>query len=143
MVIVGFLILLVAVGVGVSGVLANSGSEHLIGQDFAVLGLQLSGLTTGQLFFYGIIIGVVGMLGLSLLLGAFNRRLASRRSRRALKGSQKEAEALRTDRDRLTQQLDDEHTEQARAEMSTDPGLRPHGTDHVPDRLACRTGGSC
>ena len=122
MVIVGFLILLVAVGVGVSGVLTNSGNEHLIGQDFAVLGLQLSGLTTGQLFFYGIIIGVVGMLGLSLLLGAFNRRLASRRSRRALKGSQKEAEALRTDRDRLTQQLDDEHTEQARAEMSTDPG---------------------
>ena len=122
MVIVGFLILLVAVGVGVSGVLANSGSEHLLGQDFAVLGLQLSGLTTGQLFFYGIIIGVVGMLGLSLLLGAFNRRLASRRSRRALKGSQKESQALRTDRDRLTQQLDDEHTEQARAEMSTDPG---------------------
>ena len=122
MVIVGFLILLVAVGVGVSGVLANSGGEHLLGQDFAVLGLQLSGLTTGQLFFYGIIIGVVGMLGLSLLLGAFNRRLASRRSRRALKGSQKESQALRTDRDRLTQQLDDEHTEQARAAMSTDSG---------------------
>ena len=121
MVIVGFLILLVAVGVGVSGVLSNSGSEHLLGQDFAVLGLQLSGLTTGQLFFYGIIIGVVGMLGLSLLLGAFNRRLGSRRSRRALKGSQKESQALRTDRDRLTQQLDDEHAEQARAEMSNDP----------------------
>ena len=121
MVIVGFLILLVAVGVGVSGVLANGGSEHLIGQDFAVLGLQLSGLTTGQLFFYGIIIGVVGMLGLSLVLGAFNRRLGSRRSRRALKGSQKESQALRTDRDRLTQQLDDEHAEQARSEMSNDP----------------------
>ena len=121
MVIVGFLILLVAVGVGVSGVLANSGSEHLIGQDFAVLGLQLSGLTTGQLFFYGIIIGVVGMLGLSLVLGAFNRRMGSRRSRRALKGSQKESQALRTDRDRLTQQLDDEHAEQARVEMSNDP----------------------
>ena len=56
------------------------------------------------------------MLGLSLLLGVFNKRVASRRSRRALKGSQKESQALRTDRDRLTQQLDDEHTEQARAE---------------------------
>ncbi|MGB7981392.1 MAG: hypothetical protein WCF36_11445 [Candidatus Nanopelagicales bacterium] len=118
MVIVGLLILLAAIGVGLSGVLANSGSEHLLGQDFSVLGLQLSGLTTGQLFLYGIIIGVVGMLGLSLLLGVFNRRLASRRSRRALKGSQKESQALRTDRDRLTQQLDDEHTEQARAESS-------------------------
>jgi uncharacterized membrane protein len=118
MVIVGLLILLVAIGVGLSGVLANSGSEHLLGQDFSVLGLQLSGLTTGQLFGYGIIIGVLGMLGLSLLLGVFNRRLASRRSRRALKGSQKESQALRTDRDRLTQQLDDEHTEQARAESA-------------------------
>ncbi len=119
MVIVGLLILLVAIGVGLSGVWANSGSEHLLGQDFSVLGLQLSGLTTGQLFLYGIIIGVVGMLGLSLLLGVFNRRLASRRSRRALKGSQKESQALRT----VTQQLDDEHTEQARAESSDAPGL--------------------
>jgi uncharacterized membrane protein len=109
MVIVGLLILLAAIGVGLSGVWANSGSEHLLGQDFTVLGLQLSGLTTGQLFGYGIFIGVLGMLGLSLLLGVFNKRLASRRSRRALTGSQKESHALRTDRDRLAQQLDDEH----------------------------------
>jgi len=125
-VIVGLLILLAAIGIGLSGVLANSGSEHLLGQDFNVLGLQLSGLTTGQLFFYGIVIGVVGMLGLSLLLGVFTKRMASRRSRRALKGSQKESQALRTDRDRLTQQLDDEHTEQARAESANTadpPGL--------------------
>lgn len=111
MVIVGLLIMLAAIGVGLSGVLANSGSEHLLTQDFSVLGLYLSGLTTGQVFLYGIIVGVVGMLGLSLLLGVFNKRLASRRSRRALKGSQQESQELRTDRDRLSQQLDDEHTE--------------------------------
>ena len=122
MVIVGFLILLVAIAVGLSGVLANSGSEHLLGQDFSVLGLQLSGLTTGQLFLYGIIIGVLGMLGLSLLLGVFNKRLASRRARRALKGSQKESQSLRTDRDRLTQQLDDELAERARAQSADAPG---------------------
>ena len=40
MVIVGLLILLAAIGIGLSGVLANSGSEHLLGQDFSVLGLQ-------------------------------------------------------------------------------------------------------
>ena len=131
MVIVGLLMLLAAVGVGLSGALANSGSEHLLGQDFSVLGLQLGGLTTGQLFLYGIIIGVLGMLGLSLLLGVFNKRMASRKSRRALKGSQKESQALRTDRDRLTQQLDDEHTEQARAESSTtaDPPAAPNTRD--------------
>ena len=118
MVIAGLVVLLLAVGVGVSGVLANSGSAHLLGQDFSVLGLQLAGLTTGGLFLAGIVVGVVGMLGLGLLLGPINRRLASRRARRALKGSQQESQVLRTDRDRLTQQLDDEHSEQARAEMS-------------------------
>ena len=56
------------------------------------------------------------MLGLCLLLGVFTERMASRRSRRELKGSQKESQELRTDRDRLTQQLDDEHTERDRAE---------------------------
>lgn len=122
MVIVGLLILLAAIGVGLSGVWANSGSEHLLGQDFTVLGLQLSGLTTGQLFGYGIVIGVLGMLGLSLLLGVFNRRLASRRSRRALTGSQRESQALRTDRDRLTQQLDDEHAERVRTESAEAAG---------------------
>lgn len=110
MVIVGLLILLSAVAVGLFGVFANSGSEHLLGQDFSVLGLHLTGLTTGQLFLFGIIVGVVGMLGLSLLGGVFNKRLASRRARRELKGSQKESQSLRTDRDRLTQQLEDEHT---------------------------------
>lgn len=123
MVIVGLLLLLAAIGVGLAGVLANSGSENLLGQDFTVLGLQLSGLTTGQLFMYGIITGILGMLGLSLLLGVFSKRLASRRSRRALKGSQKESQALRTDRDRLTQQLDDEHSERERAAESAEvPG---------------------
>ena len=122
MVIVGLLILLAAIGIGLSGVWANSGSEHLLGQDFSVLGLQLGGLSTGQLFLYGIIIGVLGMLGLSLLLGVFDKRLASRRARRALKGSQNESQSLRNDRDRLTQQLDDEHTERARMESSDPPG---------------------
>lgn len=110
MVIVGLFILLAAIGVGVSGVWANSGVEHLLVQDFSVLGLHLSGLTTGQVFLSGIIVGVAGMLGLSLLLGVFNKRVASRRSRKALKGSQQESQELRTDRDRLSQQLDDEHT---------------------------------
>jgi hypothetical protein len=43
-----------------------------------------------------------------MLLGAFNRRLASRGSRRELKGSRRESAALRLDRERLSQQLDDE-----------------------------------
>jgi hypothetical protein len=53
----------------------------------------------------------VGMLGLAMMFGAVNRRLASRRAQRKLKGSQSESAALREDRDRLTRQLDEEHAE--------------------------------
>lgn len=116
MMFLGLLVLLAAAGVAASGVASNWGPEHLLGQDFSVLGLHLGGLSTGQLFLYGIIVGVVAMLGLSMLAGIFNRRLASRRSRRELKGSRRETDALRTDRDRLTQQLDDEHAESTRLE---------------------------
>jgi hypothetical protein len=46
-----------------------------------------------------------------MLLGTFNRRLASRGSRRALKGSRRESAALRLDRERLTQRLRDRSSE--------------------------------
>ena len=49
--------------------------------------------------------------GLAMLFGTFNRRMASRRSRRALKGSQRETAAAREDSARLSQQLDDQRTD--------------------------------
>lgn len=106
--ILGLILLLVAGGIGVSGVLTNTGG---LGEDFQVLGLQLSGLSTGQLFLFGIIVGSAGMLGLSMLFGTFNRRSASRRSRRALSGSQRETAVAREDSARLTQQLGDQRTD--------------------------------
>ncbi|MFZ0157825.1 MAG: hypothetical protein WAL50_02255 [Kineosporiaceae bacterium] len=112
--IIGLLILIAAAGVAVAGVVANSGSAHALGESFVIFGQSVTGLSTGQLFLYGIVVGVVGMLGLAMLLGTFNRRLASRGSRRALKGSRSESAALRLDRERLTQQLDDERTEHSR-----------------------------
>jgi hypothetical protein len=111
-VIIGLLVLIAAVVVAVFGVATNSVSAHPLGDNFVIFGQHLNGLSTGQLFLGGIVVGVVGMLGLSMLLGPFTRRLASRGSRRALKGSQRETTVLRLDRDRLNQQLDDEHTEQ-------------------------------
>ena len=107
-VILGLILLLVAGGVAVSGVMTNTAS---LGEDFLVLGLQLSGLSTGQLFLFGISVGFVGMLGLAMLFGTFNRRIASRRSQRALTGSQRETAAAREDSARLTQHLDDQRTE--------------------------------
>jgi len=125
--IVGLIILIVAAAAGVSGLLGNSGSAHLVGEDFGILGLQLSGLSTGRLFLYGILVGVVGMLGLSMLLGVFNRRLASRRSQRELRGSRRETAAVREDRDRLTQQLGDPSV------PTSHPSLRQRIGRHTPD----------
>ena len=119
-IIVGLLIVIVAGGLGVAGVVANSGGAHSTGIDFELLGMHLSGLSTGQLFLYGIVVGAVGMLGLSMLLGAFARRAASVGSRRELGRSRQETAAVRADRDRVTRQLDDEHTERLRADTSTD-----------------------
>src|SRR5665213_3047922 len=102
-VIIGLLVLVGAVVVAVFGVATNSGGAHPLGDNFAIFGQHLNGLSTGQLFLCGIVVGVVGMLGLSLLLGPFTRRLASR-------GSRRETRVLREDRDRLAQQLDDERT---------------------------------
>lgn len=122
--IIGLLILIAATGVAVAGVVANSGSAHPLGDSFVIFGQSVTGLSIGQLFLYGIVVGVVGMLGLAMLLGTFNRRLASRGSRRALKGSQSESAALRLDRERLTQQLDDERTEHSRPDT---PTRQPNG----------------
>lgn len=106
---IGLLLVLAAAGVAVSGVMVNFGSSHPLGEGFDILGVHLTGLSTGQLFLYGVIVGAVGMLGLAMMFGAVNRRLASRWAQRKLKGSQNESAALREDRDRLTRQLDEEH----------------------------------
>ncbi len=126
-VIFGLLILVVAAVLAVVGVAANSGGAHPLGGDFTVLGLHLSGLSTGQLFLYGIVVGVLGMLGLSMLLGVFAKRAASRASRRELKGARRETTALRADRDRLTHQLEDEHSQHVLAE----PALTGSSTSAV------------
>lgn len=121
-VILGLLIVLAATGVAVAGVVANSGSAHVLGDSFVIFGQSVTGLSIGQLFLFGVIVGAVGMLGLAMLFGTFNRRLASRGSRRALTGSRRESAGLRLDRERLTQQLDDERSERQRLDSSRDTG---------------------
>lgn len=125
-VIIGLLVLAAAVGVAVMGVASNTG--HALGDSFVIFGQHLHGLSSGQLFLYGIAVGVVGMLGLSMLLGAFTRRMASRRSRRALRDSQRETAVVREDRDRLVQRIDVERTDRLRAEPTgagDAPGAEP------------------
>jgi len=100
-VILGLIILVAALVVGVAGVLSNAGSAHALTHGFAVLGYHVTG-STGTLFLYGIVVGALAMLGLSLLLaGARRTSRRGRASRRDLEQSRRETAAASQQRDDL------------------------------------------
>ena len=130
-VILGLVILVAAVIAGVAGVLANGGHAHAV-THFAVFGYHVTG-STGTLFLYGIVIGVLGMLGLSLLLaGARRTSRRGRDARRGLAQSRRETAAVSQDRDDLRGQRDTARAYTAStlgngdgtARNGSDPGLR-------------------
>jgi hypothetical protein len=126
-VILGLIILVAAVVVGVAGVLSNGGSGHALTHGFAVFGYHVTG-STGTLFLYGIVVGALGMLGLSLLLAGARR--TSRRgsdARRGLKQSRRETATASQSRDDLIDQRD-----AARAYTASDLGNgTPRGDRHL------------
>ena len=98
-VIVGLVVLLVAVIVGFTGVLTNAGAAHPLTENFSVFGYHVTG-STGTLFLFGIVIGAVGMLGLSVLLAGARRTAGrGRDARHELENSRRETEFLNRDRD--------------------------------------------
>jgi len=98
-VIVGLVVLLVAVIVGFTAVLTNAGPTHPLTENFSVFGYHVTG-STGTLFLFGIVIGAVAMLGLSVLLaGALRTAGRGRDARHELENSQRETESLNRDRD--------------------------------------------
>ena len=100
-IIIGLVILIAAVVAGVAGVLANSGSGHPLTHHFAAFGYHVTG-STGTLFLYGIVVGALGMLGLSLLLaGARRTSRRGREARHGLRQSRRETATVTQDRDDL------------------------------------------
>jgi hypothetical protein len=98
-VIVGLVVLLFAVFVGFLGVLNNAGAAHPLSENFSVLGYHVTG-STGTLFLFGIVIGALAMLGLSVLLAGAQRTAGrGRDARRELQRSQRETEFLNRDHD--------------------------------------------
>jgi hypothetical protein len=98
-VIAGLVVLLVAVIVGFLGVLNNAGAAHPLSENFSVLGYHVTG-STGTLFLFGIVIGALAMLGLSVLLAGAQRTAGrARDARRELQRSQREAEFVNRDRE--------------------------------------------
>ncbi|ETT28853.1 hypothetical protein RAJCM14343_1120 [Rhodococcus aetherivorans] len=123
-IIFGLIVLLAAVIVGLTGVLSNSGDGHAVTDGFAVFGYHVTG-STGTLFLYGIVVGAVGLIGLSMLLAGARR--TSRRGRVArhdLTESRRETADAYQDRDRLAEQR-----EMASANPDT-VDRTPHGTNH-------------
>ncbi|HUW77616.1 MAG TPA: hypothetical protein VMV52_02560 [Candidatus Nanopelagicaceae bacterium] len=104
----GLIALVAAALVSVFGVMPNSGSSHVVISDFRIFGQHLVNGSTGLLFLYGIIVGVVGMLGITLLWGATARRLASGGMRRELKETKHQVKGLGLERERLSRELDTE-----------------------------------
>jgi hypothetical protein len=125
-VIVGLVVLLAAVIVGSTGVLTNSGAENPLTANFSVFGYHVTG-STGTLFLFGIVIGAIGMLGLSVLLaGARRTAERGRDARRDLRRSQRETAFLNRDRDQLLEQ-------------SQQDSVATSATGHPPDAGARRT----
>ena len=90
-----------AVVAGVAGVLSNGGSGHALTHGFAVFGYHVTG-STGTLFLYGIVVGAIAVLGLSLLLaGARRTSRRGREARHGLRESRRQTAAVSQDRDDL------------------------------------------
>ena len=108
MIVLGVLLLVAAGAVAVNGIVANTGSQHVLAHQFSVFGYGIQG-SAGRVFFYGIVVGAVGLLGLALFLKGMNRGVRNRAAtRRELKRTRQEREALRQQKEQLATELDSE-----------------------------------
>ncbi|WP_063044755.1 hypothetical protein [Nocardia pseudovaccinii] len=92
-ILIGLVVLIGAVIVGVAGVAANTGEVRTSSSDFGVFDYHFTA-SAGELFLYGIAIGAIGMLGLSLLLaGVWRSSRRNSATRRDLRQSRRELAA--------------------------------------------------
>ncbi|MGA3221542.1 MAG: hypothetical protein ABSE77_21145 [Acidimicrobiales bacterium] len=124
--VLGLVLLVAAVVVGVAGVLTNDGGTHtLAAHGFSVLGYHVTG-STGTLFLYGIVIGALGVLGLSLLLSrARHTARLGNAARRSLEQSRAETVVVSRDRNDLIGQRDAARAETVDVQENSSPGDGP------------------
>lgn len=108
-IILGLILMAVATIVGLVGVLGNADSEHALTGGFSVFGFDVNG-STGTLFLYGIVVGAIAMLGLSMLLAnVLGTARRGRAARAELKQSRHQAAVASQDRDDLLRKREAEH----------------------------------
>jgi hypothetical protein len=89
-----------------------------LSENFSVLGYHVTG-STGTLFLFGIVIGALAMLGMSVLLaGAHRTASRGREARRELERSQREVEFVK-DRDFEHQPVDAATDSPASSKLTT------------------------
>ena len=132
MIALGLLLLAAAAIVALVGVLANVGGAHALNSDFSLFGYHLHG-STGQLLLIGVIVGAVGMLGLTMLLAGLGRGFSRRvTTRRELKQTRRQADSLHEERQTLAYQLEQERTARMAAEQGA-PAAATADTAYPPD----------
>jgi Sec-independent protein translocase protein TatA len=114
LVIVGLIILLVAAIVAIVGVMSNAGAAHPLTENFSVFGYHVTG-STATLFLFGIVVGAVALVGLSVLLAGARRTAGrGRDARHAVARFQREMAFMNRDRDTR-------HEHQQRVDTATAP----------------------
>src|SRR6476659_5785864 len=116
---------LVVVIVGFTGVLTNA---HPLPENFAVFGYYVTG-STGTLFLFGIVVGAVAMLGLSVLLAGARRTAGrGRDARHELTRSRRETAFLNQERE---QRLEQQQAGAARG-SAVNPQSAPTPRNRIP-----------
>jgi FtsZ-interacting cell division protein ZipA len=114
MVAIGLLLLAAAGVTALAGFWSNSGGGHIIPEGFDLFGYNVTG-SPGRIFLYGVIVGVVGMIGLSLLLRGLRRGVKHKvETRRERKTYRHRTETLEEERDRLARELEEERAAHVR-----------------------------
>ncbi|WP_194852754.1 hypothetical protein [Nocardia sp. SYP-A9097] len=135
-VIIGLVVLVAAVMVGLAGVLANGGVNHVLTDNFAVFGYHVTG-STGLLFLYGTVVGAAGLAGMSLLLaGARRTARLGRTARSELEQSRHETAAVSRDRDDLADRQP--HLDEQRRRTTASPGLDGTRGPEIPEPTVLR-----
>jgi hypothetical protein len=98
----GLILFVAAAVVGVVGTAANQGANSMLASNFTLFGWPVP-MSAGWVFFWGVITGLVGMLGLALMSRAASR---ARAHRRELRHTRREADELHKRETQRTERLE-------------------------------------